>query len=170
MSTPHSTFILKKVDFGSGRAEYDLLRSMPEENGFLNDAYLLPYDRFEAWVARQMESSLGMNLPEGFVPQTTYWFYADGVPVGRAKLRHRLTDSLRREGGHIGYGIAPAHRGKGYAVAMLRLVLREARAMGIEQALVTIDEDNAASRAVAERCGGVLQDTEGGVARYWLAT
>lgn len=165
-----STLILKKVSLRDGYAEHALLQSMPEENGFMNDAYGIAYDAFPVWLQQCVDSEAGQNLPEGYVPQTIYWLYADGIPVGRAKLRHRLNDSLLRSGGHIGYGIAPQHRGKGYATAMLRMVLSEAHTLGIEQALITINTDNAASRAVTEKCGGILENIEDGHCRYWVDT
>ncbi len=168
MSTP--TFSLRQLSVSDSRDVYDLTQSMPEENGFMNDAMGLPFEDFAAWLLRQDEVAHGVNLPAGYVPQTCYWFFADGIPVGRAKLRHFLSDTLRVAGGHIGYGIAPAYRGKGYATEMLRLVLKEAKALGIEEALVTINPDNLASRRVAEKCGGVLQDENDGHCRYWIQT
>lgn len=161
-------YALKRLTLQDGRPEYDLLRAMPSENGFMNDAFELSWEDFPAWLATQDRMSKGIDLPEGYVPQTTYWFYADGVPVGRAKLRHFLSESLRLQGGHIGYGIATPYRRRGYATAMLRLVLAEAASLGIESALVTIDEDNAGSRGVAEKCGGVLEDIRDAHCRYWI--
>lgn len=43
--------------------------------------------------------------------------------VGRLSLRHYLNDFLARIGGHIGYGVTPAHRKKGYATEMLKQAL-----------------------------------------------
>lgn len=165
-----STFALKKVTILDGAAEHALLAGMPAENGFTNEAYGIAPEDFPGWLAACVKMADGIDLPDGFVPQTSYWFYAGGIPVGRLKLRHRLNDALLLHGGHIGYGIAAPHRGKGYAAQMLRLGLQEAHALGIEQALVTIDVDNIPSRRVAETCGGILQDEEGGTARYWLPT
>ena len=38
-------------------------------------------------------------------------------------IRHYLNGYLLREGGHIGDGIRPSERRKGYAAAMIRLAL-----------------------------------------------
>lgn len=166
----NTTYALKQLTIQDGRPEYALLQRTPSENGFMNDAYGIEYEAFPAWLQMCVDSAQGKNLSEGYVPQTTYWFYVDGQPVGRAKLRRTLTDALLAQGGHIGYGIAPECRGKGYATQLLRLVLQEARTQGIERALVTVDEDNTASRRVAEKCGGVLEDIRQGTARYWIDT
>ena len=94
--------------------------------------------------------------------------------VGACSLRHELTDALRDFGGHVGYGVRPSERGKGYASLMLKLVLREARRRGIRRVLLTCDSDNAASRRVIEKAGGVLDsqsfsDRAGRMTRrYWI--
>jgi predicted acetyltransferase len=40
--------------------------------------------------------------------------------------------------------------------------------LGIDPVLITCDDDNLASAAVIERCGGVVQDVRGGKRRYWV--
>ena len=88
----------------------------------------------------------------------TFWLYANGVPVGFGNVRHFLTDALSKAGGHIGYGIAPRFRGKGYGNEILRLLLNQAKAIGIKKALVTVHLDNIASQAVALANGGVITE------------
>jgi predicted acetyltransferase len=94
-------------------------------------------------------------------------------------LRHSLDDPagfLRLAGGHIGYAVRPAHRRQGYATEILRQSLTLATGRGIDPALVTCDDNNVASAAVIERCGGVLDgivtDPKTGAPkrRYWVPT
>lgn len=94
----------------------------------------------------------------------------DGVLVGRTSVRHRLTADLAVLGGHIGYCVLPAHRGRGYATEILRRSLVLARDVGVERALLTCDEDNAASRRTIERCGGKFENGNGSTRRYWIDT
>ena len=49
-------------------------------------------------------------------------------------------------------------------------MLPVAAARGIDQVLVTCDEDNVASRKVIEANGGVLEDVRGTKMRFWIAT
>ena len=85
-------------------------------------------------------------------------------------VRHELTEHLLEVGGHIGYDVRRSRRGEGQATAMLRAVLPEANALGIDPALITCDADNIASRRVIEANGGVLEDQRGLKMRYWVPT
>jgi predicted acetyltransferase len=109
--------------------------------------------------------------PATFVPCTTRWWCEGTTYLGRIQLRHRLNDWLLEVGGHIGYDVAPAHRRRGHASAMLRAFLPWVReAHGLEQVLVTCDVDNVPSRRVIESCSGVLEDQRGVKLRYWVPT
>ena len=58
--------------------------------------------------------------------------------------------------GHIGYGVVPWKRGRGYATRALALMLREARARGLPFVEITTQPDNLASQKVILANGGVL--------------
>lgn len=130
-----------------------------------------PWDEYLARIARLR---CGEGLVAGLVPWTDLFGVVDGVVVGRVSVRHRLTESLERSGGHIGYGVRPAYRRRGYATALLRAGLAVARDLGIDQALVTCDDANVGSAIVIERSGGVLEDmvaVDGTFRRrYWVPT
>lgn len=151
---------LKKLSINDGKDIYNLLQEMPkEENGLINKANGLSFEEFQAWLkAKQIESEQE-GLVDGWkVPSTTFWLYVDGVPVGFGNLRHFLTEALSKAGGNIGYGIAPQFRGKGYGNILLKLLLQEARKIGLEKVLVTIHLDNIPSQKVALANGGVISE------------
>jgi predicted acetyltransferase len=115
----------------------------------------------------------GRNLPVRHVPGTFLVAQVAGEIVGRASIRFRLNDFLAQRGGHIGFGVLPQHRRRGYATEILRQSLIIARAAGVDRVLVTCDQDNAGSRAVIESCGGVLDsmvtvDGQPPVLRFWI--
>jgi predicted acetyltransferase len=113
----------------------------------------------------------GMNMPAGLVSQTFLVADVGGEIVGRTSVRHELNDFLEREGGHIGYGVLPRHRRRGYATEILRQSLIVARASGVDRVLVVCDDANAGSRAVIENCGGRLDSIlriDPPIRRYWI--
>jgi predicted acetyltransferase len=67
-------------------------------------------------------------MPADRVPATFLVADVDGAIVGRVSIRHELNDHLTHFGGHIGYGVRPAHRRRGYATEILRQSLVIARA------------------------------------------
>ena len=163
---------LRKLSVGDGKDVYQMLQDIPlEENGLQNNVNGLTYEAYQDWlVNKQQESELDGIVDGWKVPATTYWLYADGVPVGFGKLRHFLTDALRKAGGHIGYGIAPQYRGKGYGKELLKLLLRKADEMGIDKVLVTIHLDNRASLAVALANGGAIAEQTDERFLVWINT
>jgi predicted acetyltransferase len=119
------------------------------------------HENFAEFLAQLDACSRGEGLADGFVPHTTYWLVRDGTEVvAVSNLRHVLTDGLRREGGHIGYGVRPSARRLGFATALLRHTLIEARKKGINTALLTCDKPNVASARTILNNGGVLVSEE----------
>lgn len=127
-------------------------------------------------LAEDEKFRIGIDIPEHLVPGTTYWLMRkeDARMLGAVNIRHRLNDHLLAVGGHIGYGVRPSERRKGYAVRMLKMALEKCGAMGIDRALITCDADNIASARTIVRNGGVFEDERGEgeqrVRRYWIDT
>ena len=163
---------LRKLSVNDGMDVYQMLQDIPlDENGLQNKVNGLTYEEYKDWLVKKQQESELDGIVDGWkVPSTTYWLYADGVPVGFGKLRHCLTDALRKAGGHIGYGIAPQYRSKGYGKELLRLLIGEAYNRGIDKVLVTIHLDNKASQAVALANGGVITERTDERVLVWIDT
>jgi predicted acetyltransferase len=162
---------------------WELIREVGDgENGFLGEpdvvadsAGLPPETVLQRYLRRLVDMAEGRNLRPGWLPMTTHWLVdGAGQAIGMSRLRHRLTPFLREHGGHIGYYVAQAERGKGYGTAVLALTLDAARALGLERVLLTVDSDNQPSIRVIERNGGVMEhegpeDAKGRLyRRYWI--
>lgn len=111
---------------------------------------------------------------DGRVPDTTL-FCLDkdrNIFVGAVNIRHYLNEGLLRTGGHIGDGIRPSERRKGYATAMIALALEECKKLGIDRVLMCCDKDNIGSAKSIIRNGGVLEnevEEDGHIEqRYWI--
>ena len=94
--------------------------------------------------------------------------------LGAVNIRHYLNDALLKEGGHIGDGIRPSERRKGYATEMIRLALTECKKLGIDKVLMTCSKDNIGSAKSIVKNGGVLENefvnSDGDVEqRYWIS-
>lgn len=124
---------------------------------------------FAAYVAEKVAERDGV-VRDGWVRCTNLWWVDGEEYIGRMSIRHELTDWLREIGGHIGYDVRRSRRREGHATAMLAAALRIAYDLGIEQALVTCDDDNVASQLVIEHNGGVLEDVRKRKLRYWVPT
>jgi predicted acetyltransferase len=114
---------------------------------------------FGAYVRGLLDEEQGLHLREGRVPCSHRWLIGAGrAVVAVARLRHHIgTPFLADNGGHIGYDVAPSHRGRGHGHAALRAALAEASAIGLRRVLLYAAADNTPSRAVIERQGGVLE-------------
>ncbi|PRZ08611.1 putative acetyltransferase [Isoptericola sp. CG 20/1183] len=149
------------------------LRRLHDELAADGFTFLLADGTWDEVLAQVRRESAGTDLPPGRVRADFLVAEVDGEPVGRVSIRYALNDYLREVGGHVGYGVAPAHRRRGYATEMLRQSVALLADAGVDRVLVTCDEDNAGSAAVIEACGGVLEDVravegEAPKRRYWI--
>ncbi len=113
---------------------YEAYRAMREEwladGSQLSPWFLnLPVGSVEdfARLVKQLNDAQFANADPGYCTTTSYLvFDRAGTLVGASSLRHYLTLEGIRYFGHIGYGIRPGQRRKGYAKEVLRLMLAEA--------------------------------------------
>ena len=155
---------LKPCNMQDARKEYEFVRAIPEdENGFTNAWNGVSYEEFcEKALPQMLDWTQGKNLPDGFVPETFLFLWHSEEIVGQFRVRHHLCDSLRTGGGHIGYFIGKAHRGKGYASEGLRLTLEYARnVVPEEEFYLRLYKNNAASLRVMLKNGGRIVGEDG---------
>lgn len=118
---------------------------------------------YEEWLEDVLKFSDKEYAEENnFVTTTTYFTIRkeDNKIIGMLNLRHYLNDELYKSGGHIGYGIRPTERGKGYAKIQLYLALLESKRIGLDKVMVDCYKTNEASDRTIKSLGGILDREE----------
>jgi predicted acetyltransferase len=132
--------------------------------------------KFDDMIQSLHDAEIGENLPAGWVPDSTYWLMTDHNRLaGVVNIRHSLTEKLLNIGGHIGYGIRPSERRKGYATKLLSLSLQKTKELGIKKTLVVCDKWNEASKRTILNNGGkpdldFIEEDGNVILRYWIDT
>lgn len=144
--------------------------SHPAENHSPWAIFKDDYHDFEYYI-----NHLEIHEPvEGKVPDSTYFCLDEerDIMVGAVNIRHRLNEHLLQFGGHIGDGIRPSERRKGYATQMIGLALKECKNLGIHKVLMVCSKDNVGSAKSITNNGGILENEipdQGKIQqRYWI--
>jgi predicted acetyltransferase len=165
---------LEKPIRTDSKAMDSMMSEWRKYGGRMNPGLIRSYNgNFDEWMKYIAGSETDTESDES-VPQTLYFMKDSGNEIlGAVSLRHYLNQSNIVDGGHIGYGIRPSERGKGYGNEILRLALDKLFEMKIYKVLVTCETDNAASEKVILKNGGRMENTavddEGHtIKRYWI--
>lgn len=115
---------------------------------------------FELYVDELKNAELGIGLPEGWIPCSSYWLVdlKDEV-LGVIRIRHRVDSDFLQTIGHIGYEIKTTRRREGNGNQILKMGLLEAGKMGVNNLLITCDEENIGSVRIIEGNDGKLRSS-----------
>ena len=157
--------MLKQLSLDMGKPEYDMLQKIPAvENGFTNPACNLSYDEYKAWLQITDNHSRGIDLPEGWIPYTTYILYIDDIPVGYGRVRHSSSEYLEKVvgAGNLGYGIAKGNRGKGYGNILFKELLKKCKEIGYKEIkLFPMKSNEPTVRIMLKNGGRIIGDFKG---------
>ena len=161
---------IRKLTIHDGWDIYEMLQELPaDENGFVNSVHGKTYDEYQAWLQGAARNAEQSGIIDGWkVPGTTFWLFENGKPVGFGKVRHFLTDALREHGGNVGYAIRPSARGRGLGRKFLALLMVESKKLGVDQLLLTIQNQNAPSIRVALANGGCVEKVTADRHYIWI--
>lgn len=162
-----------RTSFVAAMAEFDEEGRTGDGSMVGNDIaeYAAAWETPEGFARFVADTLLAVHEPhrEGFVCCTSLWWVEDDEYLARIAIRHSLDNEFLREvGGHIGYDVRRGARRRGHASAMLAAALPIAAGLGIEQAMLSCDVDNVASRRTIEKNGGVPDGERQGKLRFWV--
>lgn len=126
----------------------------------LHGGALLEHLAYPQWIEQIHNNIKGENINPAWVPASTFFGIRerDGKIVGIIDIRHTLNEVLREYGGHIGFGIRPSERKKGYASQMLEAGLEYSRdKLHLEKVMLACYKENEASRNTILKYGGKLE-------------
>lgn len=112
-------------------------------------------------------------------PGKTYFLIRknDNKLIGMINIRHHLSPKMLVHGGHIGYGIRPTERRKGYNKINLYLgLLKALEEFNLDKVMLDCDVKNFGSDKTIQALGGVLErtdidDYDGALTNvYWINT
>ena len=150
---------LKSANLEDIEKEYEFITNTPSnENGFTNFASGCSRKEFEIKILPgYINAEKGIDLADGWVPETDFFLWDDEKIVGLFRVRHYLTPALANGGGHIGYGIKKEFRGKGYASEGLRLTIEKAwHIIKEDEIYMSVHRDNMASLRVQIKNGAYI--------------
>lgn len=166
----NETLYLKEVDYNDGLEGLKYLQEIVNEK----DTFVAPAPKdidektYPLWLKEKADLAKGINMPDGYIPCTTYWVMLDNKIIGLANIKHYLNDFLRKKGGHLGLGLAANYRNKGIGYKVTKLLIEKARnEFGIEDILLTNEVENTASRRLCEKLGAQLTDIDEHC-HYWI--
>jgi predicted acetyltransferase len=169
-----TALLLRPLQLADEPAALHAQQIMQEHDDFQFLLFHTPETSFSKYLL-ELETRRTMQATTDRVPSTFLVAEVDGELVGRVSIRHELNDYLRRLGGHIGYGVLPQFRRRGYATEILRQSLGITANMGLNRVMLTCDDNNVGSAKTIESQGGVLtavvtpdNPNEPAVRQYWI--
>jgi predicted acetyltransferase len=166
--------ILRRLEPKDEKAFITAVGKWDSSIGFMFAQNYEPGMKFSDFLSRLKDNENGLRLPHGHVSSTMLSGFLGDELIGRISIRHVLNEFLLKIGGHIGYGVLPEFRKKGFAKMMLVQALPVAKQVGIQRVLLTCNDDNWGSIKTIEANGGVLENkVEVGESqplkrRYWI--
>ena len=156
---------LKQANVNMAEREYAMLQGIIDiENGFTNPAYNLSYKEYKNWLQDADNHSKGLNLPDDWIPYTTYFLYIDDIPVGYGRVRHSSSKYLETVvgAGNLGYGISKEYRGKGYGDILFKELLKKCKEYGYKEIKLFPLKTNEATIEIMMKNGGkIIGDFKG---------
>lgn len=141
------------------KEDKELVESYIEEHYYndetsLSASNMLTSMKWEDWVKKISDNATIGD--EEWGKSLTYLVIDNNKLIGFLSIRYDLPQHLVDLYGHIGYGVRPTERRKGYATRMLKYALLECKKIGMESVILGCYEDNIGSVKIITNNGGIL--------------
>ncbi len=150
---------LRKINLQDAYAQWEYTTALPEdENGLTNPYAGISFDEYiEKVLPTLISYEHPADMPDWFVPETYYYLWDGDCLVGEFRIRHHLTEALKKGAGHIGYSIRKDKRGKGYGTEGLKLTIQIARDLVPEEEIyLRVNKDNIPSQKAMANNGAYI--------------
>lgn len=128
-----------------------------EDNNNLDPLNYSRYRTYEDFLIKIAKEECISKSTSKTVPTSSFLLIKDNQIIGHIFIHHMIDlDLLRSYEGHIGYGIRPVMRNKGYGTKMLGMALEKCRDLALKEVFISCDRENIASAKVIENNGGIL--------------
>lgn len=161
-------FFLEVPTINRKQEALDYLEELVKYNSDLNgigcmDMCLLNGATYEEWLL-ELEKRKNIEYVKQINRCLSRTFFVvrenDNKIVGMINIRYNISNEMLKMGAsHIGYGIRPTERRKGYAKIALYLGLLEEQKLGEENILLDCTVDNIGSNKTIQALGGKLEKT-----------
>ncbi|HOZ44698.1 MAG TPA: GNAT family N-acetyltransferase [Candidatus Dojkabacteria bacterium] len=135
----------------------DELRSSNSQFNGCDD--LEKFEDYREWVDRVIDWNKGVNLPNDYAQAITYFVVRakDNKIIGMVNIRYGVTkENIKKGVGHIGSGVRPTERKKGYGTEILRICLEECKKYNLPEIHLNVREENISAIRTIEKNKGKL--------------
>ena len=120
----------------------------------MSASHMLTSMSFEKWVEKIHNN---VNTPdEKWGKSYMYLSFDNDKLIGFLSVRYDLSEEMINEYGHIGYGVRPSERRKGYANKMLAYGLKRIKELGLNKVIMACYKENKGSAKTIIKNGGKL--------------
>ncbi len=120
----------------------------------MSASHMLTSMLFEDWIEKIRKN---VTIPdEKWGKSYMYLAFDNDKLIGFLSVRYDLSEEMVNEYGHIGYGVRPSERRKGYANKMLAYGLKRMKELGLNKVIMACYKENIGSAKTIIKNGGKL--------------
>lgn len=122
----------------------------------LHGSNMLDKVDFKEWIDKLENDK---HIPDEFFGKSNTYLVLNenNKMIGMINIRITPTEDCIYMYGHIGYGVRPSERRKGYATEMLKLALKECKEANLKEVIISCDSENVASIKTILKNNGQLE-------------